>query len=161
VNSLYIEYQTDFSVSGYKGVYIDVFEFDYYPDIPEKMIRFFYKKTGVTTDILNKKQKLSMKTVLQYFVFNIEKYTFRVIWNLINKKRSKKYMANVIEDNGYCIKQRTDWIFPLKTMRFEDQEFPVPNNSDLYLRTLYGDYMRLPPEEKRVVHAYAYFINLH
>lgn len=32
---------------------------------------------------------------------------------------------------------------------FENTEFSVPEDSDLYLRTAYGDYMQLPPIEKR------------
>ena len=159
-NSLYIEYQTDFSISGHKGVYIDIFEFDYYPDISKKTIRFFYNKIGKTTDILSKKQKLSLKTILQYFVFNIQRVTFKFIWKLMNKKKSKKFIANIIEDNGYCVKQKTNSIFPLKATKFEGQEFPAPNDSDSYLKSLYGNYMELPPIEKRGGHAYAYFINL-
>jgi len=49
-----------------------------------------------------------------------------------------------------------DLIFPLKKIKFCNKEFYAPNNVDLYLRTLYGnDYMKLPPKEKRVTHAYS------
>lgn len=30
-----------------------------------------------------------------------------------------------------------------------DREFPIPKNSDLYLKKIYGDYMTLPPEDER------------
>ena len=160
-NSLYIEFRTDFSKSGQKGVYVDIFEFDYYPNISKKTIRFFYKMIGKTKDILGDKRDMTFKTVLQYFVFNIEKFIFKPIWKIIDKKKSKKYASYTIEDNGYFIKQLTDDIFPLKMIKFEDQEFPAPNNCDSYLKVLYGNYMEMPPVEKRLQHAYAYFINIH
>lgn len=47
------------------------------------------------------------------------------------------------------------WIVPSKcfeklgTTKFEGVEFPIPLDYDLYLRTTYGNYMELPPIDKR------------
>lgn len=49
-------------------------------------------------------------------------------------------------------------LFPLKQMKFEDIMVNVPGNYDKYLTNYYGDYMTLPPEDKRVNHA-AYIID--
>ena len=35
---------------------------------------------------------------------------------------------------------------------FEDKTFWIPEGYDAILREYYGDYMQLPPEEKRVTH---------
>ena len=43
-------------------------------------------------------------------------------------------------------------IFPIKKMSFENQEAPVPANYHEILTNIYGNYMELPPEEKRVSH---------
>lgn len=40
-------------------------------------------------------------------------------------------------------------------MQFEDDEFPIPRGYDGFLRARYGDYMELPPVEKRRIHSYA------
>lgn len=41
-----------------------------------------------------------------------------------------------------------DKFFPAKMCKFEDEEFPIPNDSDLYLKMAYGDYMKLPSQEQ-------------
>ena len=43
--------------------------------------------------------------------------------------------------------------FPTSSIKFEGFYFPAPRNVDEYLRTRYGDYMKLPPENERFVHA--------
>ncbi len=43
-------------------------------------------------------------------------------------------------------------ILPLRKYRFEDTEFWGPNGADAVLKRLYGDYMKLPPVEKRIPH---------
>lgn len=40
----------------------------------------------------------------------------------------------------------------LKSYQFEDREFMGFENYDEYLKNAYGDYMQLPPEDKRVSH---------
>jgi lipopolysaccharide cholinephosphotransferase len=51
-------------------------------------------------------------------------------------------------------------IFPLKKILFENKEFYIPNNYDIYLKKLYGNnYMTLPQKEKRKTHAYDIKIN--
>jgi len=39
---------------------------------------------------------------------------------------------------------------------FEDTTVTAPRNYDAYLRKLYGDYMQLPPVEKRISHPHFY-----
>lgn len=43
-------------------------------------------------------------------------------------------------------------VFPLTHVPFEDMQVPVPHNYHAVLTALYGDYMQIPPEEKRRVH---------
>ena len=45
-----------------------------------------------------------------------------------------------------------DAIFPLGEITFEGHVFLAPHNPDAYLTALYGDYMQIPPEEKRATH---------
>lgn len=43
-------------------------------------------------------------------------------------------------------------LYPVLKMSFEDCEFNIPSNYDIYLTQLYGNYMQLPPIEKRISH---------
>ena len=43
-------------------------------------------------------------------------------------------------------------LFPLKEVPFEDITIPLPNDVDAHLKRYYGDYMKLPPPEKRKNH---------
>ena len=36
---------------------------------------------------------------------------------------------------------------------FEGTPFPCPRDTDSYLTAVYGDYMQLPPEDKRKMHS--------
>ncbi len=45
-------------------------------------------------------------------------------------------------------------IFPLEYGIFEGRRVPIPKDSNIYLKTIFGDdYMSLPPEDKRVFHS--------
>lgn len=43
-------------------------------------------------------------------------------------------------------------IFPLSEIDFEGHKVLAPHNPDAYLTALFGDYMQIPPEEKRLTH---------
>lgn len=48
---------------------------------------------------------------------------------------------------------RQDSIFPIGEIEFEGKHFKAPCNPDAYLTDLYKNYMEIPPENKRIVHA--------
>ena len=58
------------------------------------------------------------------------------------------YFPQGISRYGTWILKR-EWLDNVKPIRFEDSYFSGPMNADLYLKHAYGDYMQLPPEEKR------------
>lgn len=43
--------------------------------------------------------------------------------------------------------------FPVKDMDFDGTMVMVPNNPDAVLKSMFGDYMRIPPEDKRPQHS--------
>lgn len=47
----------------------------------------------------------------------------------------------------------TEVLFPTTEIDFDGSRWRAPHDSDVFLKTLYGDYMQLPPEEERYTHA--------
>ena len=45
-----------------------------------------------------------------------------------------------------------EWMMETVWVPFENLTLPIPKGYDMYLKTLYGDYMTIPPEEKREHH---------
>ena len=59
--------------------------------------------------------------------------------------------------HNYCTQNtvhcfQKDKVYPLSSVQFEGHWFPCPNDTDYYLRTLYGNYWSLPPEKAREHH---------
>lgn len=75
------------------------------------------------------------------------------------KNVSQKYNG---KSTGYCAIFETPkpWTnamlkkkaYPMKKYAFEDMEVLLPDNTDWLLTKVFGNYMELPPEEKRVNH---------
>ena len=47
---------------------------------------------------------------------------------------------------------KSEWFDEILVHKFENREFYIPVGYDEYLRTVYGDYLELPPENQRVTH---------
>ena len=140
------------------GVYIDIFPLDYLPEIYSKEIAFNFKMIRLLRRMLwlktgfSKKKNLRNK-ILKFFAnfISVEKYH-----ELIKKRmtkynnRSHKYIVNY--GSYYPLSKL---IIPAhvygegKYLDFENYKFLVPNDYDYILTNVYGDYMQLPPENKR------------
>ena len=49
-------------------------------------------------------------------------------------------------------KRQKSQIFPLGEIEFEGHKVLCPGDTDSYLKDSYGDYMQIPPAEKRIIH---------
>lgn len=77
----------------------------------------------------------------------------------IKKSRGTMYVAF---DGLYQEREiyRKEWLDDAILLPFEGMEVPAPKGYHEILTQLYGDYMKLPPEEKRVSHHAHFFLDL-
>lgn len=152
------------------SLWIDVFPIDGLP-ASEKQVekiylyaRFLRKchsitvaKFGTGTTIGKKIGKLllyyPLKLIGSYrFAQWIDRYCQKI------KFSDSEYIGGI--SWGYGPQERMpkkEWLERVK-VEFEGHEFWAPGCWDLYLRNLYGDYMKLPPEEKRINHSMVAYV---
>lgn len=150
--------------SNYMGIWIDVFPLDGFYDsaFMNKLFCFrkaFWKKMCFTySDDLSKvddKAKRFFKTLCMPF---LKKMGYRNLLdklvNICSKRKfsEQKNVGCAVWGYGYKEIISKEKLLPAGELKFVDQTFAVPSDFDLYLSNLYGSYMELPPEEKRVNH---------
>ena len=62
---------------------------------------------------------------------------------------SREFIAGICGMYGLREKWKYADYLPRMMLKFESATFPAPKNYHIYLSNLYGDYMKLPPENKR------------
>ena len=148
------------------GVYLDVFPLDNLSDDYEEAKSFLHK-IGNYSSILSKKN-IGPNAGRNYWrkaILRLMKLVLKIISrkNLIKKidlmcrknesDDLKKYIGNAVCNiYGEGDIMESKWLEKSIIVPFENIEACVPAEYDAILRNTYGDYMQLPPEEKRVTH---------
>lgn len=141
----------------YRGPYVDVFPLDYCKELNAAGIKHKYNKIRSIRDALLLKSEIIKPKSKKRKVINIlSKFiTNRQLFAML-RKEMMCYDENVPNmcnfASSYHISKQ---IVPKevygepKYVPFEDGMFPVPADSHTLLRTIYGNYMKMPPIEKR------------
>lgn len=149
--------QVDYTVN----IFIDIFIIDKIPD--NKIKRFIQRgrclilNQSVMYSLIKFENESKIKQVIQRTIH----YFLKIIpiSPMTLKKRCVKAYTKYenTECKQYCdfpsvhfmpIYEKKDF-FPLEQVKFEDIYVNVPNDYDKILTRLYGNYMELPPEDKR------------
>lgn len=143
------------------GIFIDIFPRDMVPDnLALRVIHCFYLfiLRKILYSAVGKVKSRFLFTRILYALLNIipTKYVFRRLeksagyWNSHAKKYSKCYTFPIPRKN--CFGYRHSWFTQLSETEFCGRIFPCAEDYDGYLTCDYGDYMELPPVEKRRQH---------
>lgn len=157
LDSLIVEHGDDFRLPYAKGLYVDIFPMVDYPSVSRGFVKRVARGYCRANAILHERHCYSWRSVAELFYFGAKRAVCRLLWAGADVlARRGEFLSNTLDNNGYGIMHRTDSVFPLSTVEFEGFRFSAPGNPDAYLRDLYGDYMALPPAEKRHGHAAFY-----
>ena len=148
----------------HNGVFVDVFPFDNIPsiDLIAKInISFFNAMNHVVLSYRSVKSSDSsirrffqkiIKAMPISFVNWIEKKSISYC-KLYENKTTKNitcYFWRMTQSKKYVF--RLDRMLPVKDILFENHKVMIMNSPEYYLEKMYGDYMQLPPVEKRSSH---------
>lgn len=151
-NSLYINDYDNFKKDYNKGIFVDVFESIEYPKLPYRIFKFLSLRVRYSWGFFQYNPTLNLKNIICYFVYPLSYLFFALIWKMIFCFKGN-YMFSRPERYVYGSPTSKKDIFPIKEIRFEGHLFFAPANPDGRLRDSFGDYMQIPPPEKRRTHA--------
>lgn len=151
--------------SGVIGVYIDIFPVDGLPNniffrkLHMYWLRFLYGMF-VTVQKDNLKATTPLRAVLKKILFPLANYIGRIrLRDYIDyfircHPFSESEFVAVQSTDANCLKQVMKCHVYSETAmcKFENLDVIIPGGYDEMLRTIYGDYMKLPPVEQQVSH---------
>ena len=155
------------------GVGIDIFPIDTVPK--SKLLRLFhgvrlnfifyaaictrlYQKPVIAHEYMMRnsegKKTLRARKIIGFFLSWRKYYKWNELGDKIASKNYKSDFVTIPTGRKHFFGElhKRDVFLPYKKSIFENAECYLPNKSDEYLTSLYGDYMQIPPPEKREKH---------
>lgn len=143
----------------YYGVPIDVFPFVKAPNLPYKwtylLLRFRMGPYGRWHRLLDRQRRsavLRLLDTLQAMGWKTVHGVAIVAWHFMCLIRPSK-IWHVMPESGFTSRCAIETLLPLKKHVFEGRDYPVPNDSETYLTTVFGNWRELPPVDKRPKHS--------
>ena len=156
------EYLEDFSknVPIQHGVFVDIFPLDNLPDderIAGRLLKLnhiiknlIWVKCGYGTATHKKKATYWIFKTAGLF-FSVEKLK-KIRRNMLNKFNNSETNYYFISDYPK-FKRKNSWYTQFSDYTFEGKKYRGIVNYNDYLTTIYGDYLKLPPESERHIHS--------
>lgn len=158
---IYASRKNDYYKLQNNGIYMDIFPLDFAPnglikqEIQQKVIKFFSSllQAKICRDYGTGKTKYWIKKILCVL---LKPVSFNSIQKVVDRVMQKynddtcEYIVSMASHYSYKKQLMPFEIYgkPIK-INFEGYEFYAPAKVDEYLNKIYGNYMSLPPENKR------------
>ena len=160
-NTLYLENKKTRRLEN-NGIYVDIFPYDYAPEDVQERNRLTASLLSIYRVKLMKSgykpwmedDRIIWKKRIGYLYYQLKSLF------VTQERLARDYdtLAVAVHDSPVICERngRTkldcydrSWVEELADYSFEGERFKGPKNYDRYLSTLYGDYMELPPADKR------------
>ncbi len=145
----------------HEGIFIDIFPYDKISKPKSKNAKLHMKLSKMLTFSIWRKEHCQLKRkglkkiepVISSMIGVLPKKNIINIQNrLVNReKKDWKFVASMLDSN-YSLEKTCfsrDDFEDIILIDFEDTQFYAPRKWEEFLTRLYGNYMKLPPEEKR------------
>ena len=158
------------------GISIDIFPLDLTPDGMQRIAKKWFRLRSLYTTYRDSLARYSFGDMIRMLVHKQYGILFKSMYNRISAKRQKEikrsyfdYEKSLNSANGFHYVSYTEngmyvfekeWYDGYIMIPFEDFEVRLCKGYDSYLKYLYGDYMTLPPVEKRQSEHHRYYINI-
>lgn len=145
INSTFLEDESQ--IDDYDtGCYVDIFVADRIPNVP--IVKWFYQCVAYVFVKLTYHKKCYDDSKLAYrMLTQIRETALSII-----SKTSRNYKWPTVflyETRSFLHVTASNLFAETIKVKFEDMMIPIPNGYDEVLRSLYGDYMQLPPKEEQ------------
>lgn len=158
-NTTFVEALLEGKESIHSGIFVDIFPLDTTgSNYTINRIKGLIVR-NIADCLLIKEKKILMKEARHsglcfLLCLFTKKRLLKMQEHIINFYNKKDYYVAWV--GTYHIKKemlKIDDVFPLRDISFEGRKCKCYRNYKLYLSNIYGDYMKLPPEEERYNHA--------
>lgn len=158
-----VEHQNLEQISEY-GIYIDIFSYNFMPNSQKERTKAVKKIKLYNSMMSRKKLNFKKEGIKQNFLrFNKNMISKVIGYDSIYKKLEKIYNKYSKNKSDYVVSnwpiydiskeiQKSNSIAEYINVSFENIQVMIFKNYDEILKTTFGDYMQLPPEDKRKSH---------
>ncbi|HFU4234888.1 TPA: phosphorylcholine transferase LicD [Streptococcus suis] len=150
------------NIETHKGIFVDVFPLDnankqksslqfFQAYLSKKISGLIMHKRGLDIGQLKLINSLVLKITKSISIRRLSDIRDKIM--TLNKNEKSEYYINI--GSNYNFTKQTipkNKYFPLTLVEFEGNNYKAPKDWDYVLKRIYGDYMKLPPEDKRVTH---------
>lgn len=122
----------------YKGAFIDIFPME--PVVP------------VLSEFVAKIYNFNHNYCRRYWIKHTVWHIGQAAASLMRKITPRSSALNPVYGAYWISNVTPEMIFPLSEIEFEGYMFKAPNDPDVFLTHMFGDYMQLPEEAGRMTH---------
>lgn len=146
----------------HKGIFVDIFPYDnvkYESNFFQKIRSFLILNIEDAVFCKHKlknvnrcRRKGAVKLLMTLSLKQLHKFQ-KYLFNIKRNKNTKYIVCFIAGGNPVDETLERDRVFPTMDFEFEGKKYPGIKDYDYYLKRVYGNYMELPPEDKRVTHS--------